>query len=55
MRVTYNGTDFESDIDFRTFRKYAYAREIRYESFEEGVWVVARGSVPREKVQRDLR
>lgn len=54
MRVTYNGEAVETKIDFRQFRKYAYAAEIKYESFEEGTWVRAWGRRSIKQVRRDL-
>ncbi|UDF05969.1 U exon protein [reindeer adenovirus 1] len=55
MKVTYNGEVFESDVDFRAFRKYAYANRIGYESFEEGHWITAHGEKSSTQVKQDLR
>lgn len=55
MKITYNGEVFESDVDFRNFRKYAYANRIGYESFEEGHWITAQGEKSITQVKAELR
>ncbi|ART33379.1 hypothetical protein [Deer mastadenovirus B] len=55
MKITYNGELFESDIDFRAFRKYAYVNRIAYESFEEGYWISAQGEKSITQLKVELR